>query len=50
VIAFSVATSIVAVAALATKHPANRLTAHPSAANRLLHRAFYPINPADHIR
>jgi hypothetical protein len=50
VITFLVATSGVAVAALVTDHPANRSAAHPSAANRALHRALGPINALAHIR
>ena len=38
------------VAALVTDHPANRSAAHPSAANRALHRALGPINALAHIR
>jgi hypothetical protein len=49
VITFSVATSDVAVAALVTKHPANRSAAHHSTANRSRHRALGPINGAAHI-
>jgi hypothetical protein len=50
VITFSVATSEVAVAALVTKHRANRSATHPTAANRSLNRGLCPINPAAHIR
>jgi hypothetical protein len=47
---FSVAKSIVAVAAFVTEQPADRSATHPSAANPSLHRALCPINAAAHIR
>lgn len=50
VIAFSVAASDVAVTALVNAHPANRSTAHPSAANPSLHRALGQSNGAAHVR